>query len=74
MISLRNISCASAVVSVLSLERSMLGTFGKNSVRFTLSMEAWSGGLAFLILFVMGIGIVSQLTDSAMFAPSFGYR
>lgn len=58
MISLRNISCASAVVSVLSLERSMLGTFGTGSVRFTLSMEAWSGGIAFLILIVMGTGML----------------
>jgi len=58
MISLRNISCASAIVSVLSLERSMLGTFGKDSVRFTLSMEAWSGGIAFLILIIMGTGML----------------
>ncbi len=58
MISLRNTSCASAVVSLLSLERSMLGTFGRDSVRFTLSMEAWSGGFAFFILIVMGIGML----------------
>ncbi len=58
MIALRNISCAGAIVSILSLERSMLGTFGAEAENFILGMEAWSGGIAFLILIVLGISML----------------
>ncbi len=58
MISLRNISCASALISILSLERSMLGTFGDATDHFPLIMQAWSGGAAFLILIGLGISML----------------
>ncbi len=58
MITLRNISCAGALVSLLSLERAMLGTFGNASNQFSLMMQAWSGGIVFVILIILGIGML----------------
>ncbi len=64
MITLRNISCAGVLVSLLSLERAMLGTFGNASNHFSLMMQAWSGGIVFVILISLGIGmlIFSKIT------------
>ena len=58
LITLRNISCAGTVGSVLSLERSMLGTFGDASEPFVKVMEASSGGVAFLLMIGLGTGMI----------------
>ncbi len=58
LIALRNTSCAGALLSVLSLQRSMLGTFGDASDRFTPVMQACTGGVAFLLLIAMGVGML----------------
>jgi hypothetical protein len=55
---LRNISCASAVGSVLSLERSMLGTFGSSTDRFTYVTEGVSGLVGFLIVLALGVSML----------------
>lgn len=52
---LRNISLVSAVGAVLSLERSMLGTFGNIEDSFTLIMEAMSGFAAFVLIALIGL-------------------
>ena len=58
MITLRNISCAGAIASILSLERSMLATYGDISSAFSRRMEAASGAAAFVLLIVLGIGMI----------------
>lgn len=58
VIMLRNISCASAVGSILSLERSMLGTFGSSTSPFTYVMEGVSGLVGFLIVLSLGIAMI----------------
>ena len=57
-ITLRNISCAAAVGSILSLQRAMLGTFGDAASTATLRMEAATGAGAFLILVCLGVEMV----------------
>lgn len=49
---LRNISLVSAIGAMLSLERSMLGTFGNPFSSFTLIMEAVSG---FVLIILIGL-------------------
>lgn len=58
IIMLRNISCASAVGSILSLQRSMLGTFGEITDRFTYVMEGASGLGAFIIIIALGVSML----------------
>ena len=58
MITLRNISCASAIASMLSLERGMLGTFGDQNERFVRIVESSSGAVAFILLIGLGIGMI----------------
>ena len=58
MITLRNISCAGAIASILSLERSMLATYGDISSTFSRRMEAASGAVAFVLLIVLGVGMI----------------
>ncbi|MBQ6374600.1 MAG: hypothetical protein IJJ45_08975 [Clostridia bacterium] len=60
LILLRNISCAGAVGSMLSLERSMLASFGDPAERFAVTMEAASGAGAFLIIMAMGAMMIRQ--------------
>ena len=57
-IMLRNISLASAVGSVLSLERSMLGTFGSSTDQFTYVMEGVSGLAGFIIVVLLGSSMI----------------
>ena len=57
-ITLRNISLAAAIGSMLSLERGMLGTFGDPTELFSIRMEAISGLAAFLLLIILGIGLI----------------
>ena len=59
LIVLRNISLASVIGSVLSLERSMLGTFGDAGDRFSSAVEAISGAAAFLLL-SMGLWMIRR--------------
>ncbi len=56
-IALRNISCASALVSLVSLEGAMLGTFGDPSADFSFDVQAWSGAAAFVILMYLSISM-----------------
>ena len=58
MITLRNISLAGAVGGMLTLERSMLATFGDTTDRFSHVMKAASGGAAFLIIVLLGVGMI----------------
>ena len=58
LITLRNISCAGAVGSILSLERGMLGSFGDASSTFAKTMEAVSGAAAFLLIVWLGIDLI----------------
>ena len=58
MITLRNISCAGVIASILSLERSMIATYGDISSIFSRRMEAASGAVAFVLLIVLGIGMI----------------
>lgn len=57
-IMLRNISLASAVGSVLSLERSMLGTFSSSTDQFTYVMEGISGLAGFIIVVLLGSSMI----------------
>lgn len=58
MITLRNISLAGAIGGMLTLERSMLATFGDTTDQFSHVMKAASGGAAFLIIVALGIGMI----------------
>ncbi len=58
LIALRNISCASVSVSLLSLERSMLGTFGDGSNNDSLVIEAWTGAVTFLFLLCLAFNFI----------------
>lgn len=60
MVMIRNISFASAIGSMLSLERTMLGTFGDPSDTFTLWMEAATGMGAFILLVLMAIDMLRR--------------
>ncbi len=57
---LRNISLASAMGSILSLERTMLGTFGASGAAFNVRMEAGTGMLVFVILIIMAIHLMKE--------------
>ena len=60
MIMLRNISMACAIVALLSLERSMLGTFGDAGDRFSMTMTIISGACTFLIVVGIGVSMIIQ--------------
>ena len=60
MITLRNISLAGAVASMLTLQRSMTATFGSDAVDFANTMNGASGMGAFLIVLVLGITMIIQ--------------
>ncbi len=53
IIMIRNLSLASALGSILSLQRTMLGTFGSPEDVFNLKMQALTGWLVFMILIIM---------------------
>lgn len=57
---LRNISCASAVGSMLTLERTMLSTFGDVSSPASQTMLILSGAGGFLLVIAIGTGMVIQ--------------
>ncbi len=58
MITLRNISCAGALIALLSLERSMLGSYGDASDQFSLLIQAGTGAVAVLIMVGLGIHMI----------------
>ena len=60
MIMIRSISMASAIGSMLSLERVMLGTFSQAATQFTVMMEAYSGFGAFAIIVLLGIHLIRR--------------
>lgn len=60
MITLRNISCAAATGSILSLERGMLGTFGNAADSFTRTTEIVSGAAAFVLILGLGLDLILQ--------------
>ncbi len=62
LITLRNINCADAAVSMLALEHSMIATFGDGEYRFALVMDAATGAAAFLTIILLGIGMVIKST------------
>ena len=63
LILLRNISLASAIVSILSLERSMLETFGTAGSRLTGIMIPVSGGVAVLLIAFLGVSMVLAASE-----------
>ena len=60
MIMLRDISLAGTIVAVLSLERSMLGTFGNAEDDFSRTMEIISGAVAFVLIIGIAISMIVQ--------------
>lgn len=63
---LRNASLASAIGSLLGLERTMLGTFGNPLEPFTMRMEAATGMGAFLLLLVLSVGMIIAKEDNKL--------
>ena len=57
-IMIRNLSFAAALGSMLSLQRTMLGTFGQAGAEFNIRMEAGSGAAAAVILLLLALGLV----------------
>ena len=58
----KNVSLVSAIGSMLSLERGMLGTFGDASDKLTLILEATSGAAAFIVVMLIGISLIRRKT------------
>jgi len=60
LITLRNISCADAAISVLTLEHAMICTFSDEPGSFSLWMDAGTGMGVFLMVLGLGIGLLIQ--------------
>lgn len=60
LITLRNINCADAAMSMLSLEHAMISTFEGSYDSFSMAMDAATGAGAFAIVFALGISMVIQ--------------
>ena len=58
MITLRNISCASAIGAMFSLERSMLATFGEATDRYSYWMVTFTGLGVFLLVLALGVSTI----------------
>lgn len=54
----RNIGCADAAVSILSLQRSMLVSFGEMELDKIYIMNALTGAGVFIIIIVLGTGMI----------------
>lgn len=59
LILLRNISLVSAVGSVLSLERSLLATFGDPTTPAAYTLEAVSGAAAAVLMLILGLSMLA---------------
>lgn len=60
LITLRNISCAGATASMLSLARSMIATFGDAEPRFAKVMNGSAGMGGFLAVVALGVSMIVQ--------------
>ena len=58
MIILRNISLASVIAGILTMQRSMLATYGDASDHFSFLIQVFSGFFAFLLIIGLGIGMI----------------
>lgn len=63
VIAIRNISLGGAVVSMFSLEKSMMATFGENSVEYAFLMQILSGAGIFAIIIVLGANLIRISRD-----------
>lgn len=60
---IRNIGCADAAVSVLSLQRSMLISFDGKSTSEIYVMNSLTGGAVFLFILLLGIRMILKKTE-----------
>lgn len=58
LITLRNISCADAAASIVSLQRSMFASFGDINGKDVYYMNIATGSVAFIIVLLMGIFMI----------------
>lgn len=56
--SIRNIGCADAAVSILSLQRSMLVSFGEMEYHRIYMMNALTGAAVFITIIALGVGMI----------------
>lgn len=66
IIMIRNLSLASALGSILSLQRTMLGTFGNPEDDFNLKMQAGTGWLVFMILIIMAYELMKMSREKRL--------
>lgn len=64
LIALRNIGCADAAMSILTLEHSMIATFGSDESRLMATMDGTVGLGAFLIVLLLGIGMTIRRSSA----------
>jgi hypothetical protein len=60
----KDVSLVSAIGSMLSLERGMLGTFGDASDKLTLILEASTGAVAVILILLIGISLIRNKTGN----------
>ena len=58
VIAIRNITLGGVVISMFSLEKSMMTTFGDNSTDFIFLMQSISGAGIFVIIIALGINLI----------------
>ena len=63
IIAIRNIALGGAVVSMFSLEKSMVVTFGENITDFMFWLQAISGAGIVVIIIALGINLIKILTS-----------
>lgn len=63
LITIRNISCADAAASILSLQRSMFASFGDSSAKDVYIMNICTGVAAFSVVLFMGIYMLAIKKD-----------
>ena len=66
IIMIRNLSLASALGSILSLQRTMLGTFGNPEDDFNLKMQAGTGWLVFTVLIIMAYELMKMSREKRL--------
>lgn len=67
LLAVRNISCASAIGAIISLERGMIGTFGDGIDADILLVEEITGGIAVALIVGLGIGLILLSRNFARF-------
>lgn len=60
LITLRNVNCANAALSMLLLEHAMISTFGNSAEDFARQMDIATGAGVFVIVFGLGVGLILQ--------------